>query len=34
MKMEWFSEDESVVKPLDSAPKDLGFVGLAIIVYS
>jgi uridine phosphorylase len=33
MKMEWFSEDESVVKPLDSAPKDLGFVGLAIIVY-
>jgi len=31
--MEWFSEDESVVKPVDFAPKDLGFVRLAIIVF-
>jgi uridine phosphorylase len=33
MVMEWFSEDESVVKPVDFAPKDLGFVRLAIIVF-
>jgi hypothetical protein len=33
MVMEWFSEDESVVKPVDFAPKDLGFIRLAIIVF-
>lgn len=31
--MEWFSEGDSVVKPENFAPKDLGFVRFVIIVF-
>ncbi len=31
--MEWFSDGESIVKPEDFAPKNLGFVKFSIIVF-
>jgi hypothetical protein len=32
--MEWFSTEESITKPEYFAPRDLGFVKLAIVVFS
>jgi len=31
--MKWFSNEESIVKPEDFAPKDMGFVKLGIILF-
>lgn len=31
--MEWLSNEESIVKPGDFAPRDLGFVKFGVIVF-
>jgi hypothetical protein len=31
--MEWFSDEESVVKPEALAPKDMGFLRLGVVVF-